>query len=124
MTSLPERASGRRPERAESPPASTRVGGVDTIDEEVRHARVMRRTASTSRSRGAPTGPARDQQSDAMLFRAAPADGPTCSAPPGSCGLQREAGNGAVSDLVEEERSPVLDVVSSGPVAARRAGAH
>lgn len=28
--------------------------------------------------------------------------------------LQREAGNGAVSDLVEEQRSPVLDVVSSG----------
>lgn len=28
--------------------------------------------------------------------------------------LQRDAGNGAVSDLVEEQRSPVLDVVSSG----------
>jgi hypothetical protein len=28
--------------------------------------------------------------------------------------LQREAGNGAVSELVEEQRSPVLDVVSSG----------
>jgi hypothetical protein len=28
--------------------------------------------------------------------------------------LQREAGNGAVSDLVEEQRSPVHDVVSSG----------
>jgi len=28
--------------------------------------------------------------------------------------LQREAGNSAVSDLVEEQRSPVLDVVSSG----------
>lgn len=28
--------------------------------------------------------------------------------------LQREAGNAAVSDLVEEQRSPVLDVVSSG----------
>jgi len=28
--------------------------------------------------------------------------------------LQREAGNGAVSEMVEEQRSPVLDVVSSG----------
>lgn len=28
--------------------------------------------------------------------------------------LQRQAGNGAVSELVEEQRSPVLDVVSSG----------
>ncbi|GAA3204302.1 DUF4157 domain-containing protein [Microbacterium terregens] len=28
--------------------------------------------------------------------------------------LQREAGNGAVSDLVEEQRSPVHDVISSG----------
>ncbi len=28
--------------------------------------------------------------------------------------LQREAGNGAVSELVEEQRSPVHDVVSSG----------
>ncbi|MGR0219708.1 eCIS core domain-containing protein [Agromyces sp. ZXT2-6] len=28
--------------------------------------------------------------------------------------LQRDAGNGAVSDLVEEQRSPVHDVVSSG----------
>jgi hypothetical protein len=28
--------------------------------------------------------------------------------------LQREAGNGAVSELVEEQRSPVLDVVASG----------
>jgi hypothetical protein len=28
--------------------------------------------------------------------------------------LQRDAGNGAVSDLVEDQRSPVLDVVSSG----------
>lgn len=28
--------------------------------------------------------------------------------------LQREAGNGAVSDLVEEQRSPVHDVIASG----------
>ena len=28
--------------------------------------------------------------------------------------LQRDAGNGAVSDLVEEQRSPVHDVISSG----------
>lgn len=28
--------------------------------------------------------------------------------------LQREAGNGAVSDLVEEQRSPVHDVISAG----------
>lgn len=34
--------------------------------------------------------------------------------PAGMLRLQRDAGNGAVSDLVEEQRSPVLDVVSSG----------
>jgi hypothetical protein len=34
--------------------------------------------------------------------------------PAGLLRLQREAGNGAVSDLVEEGRSPVHDVISSG----------
>ncbi len=34
--------------------------------------------------------------------------------PEGALGLQRAAGNGAVSALMEEERSPVHDVVSSG----------
>jgi hypothetical protein len=34
--------------------------------------------------------------------------------PAGMLRLQRDAGNGAVSDLVEEQRSPVHDVISSG----------
>lgn len=34
--------------------------------------------------------------------------------PAGMLRLQREAGNGAVAEMVEEQRSPVLDVVSGG----------
>lgn len=34
--------------------------------------------------------------------------------PAGLLRLQRDAGNGAVTDLVEEQRSPVHDVISSG----------
>ena len=34
--------------------------------------------------------------------------------PPSRFGLQRTVGNGAVTSLLEEERSPVHDVVSSG----------
>lgn len=38
---------------------------------------------------------------------------PDVLGPAGIMRLQREAGNGAVSELVEEQRSPVLDVVGS-----------
>ena len=38
--------------------------------------------------------------------------------------LQREAGNGAVSELVEEQRSPVHDVDLVGRLDARARGAH
>ena len=55
-----------------------------------------------------------DQQSDAMLFRAATAGRADVVGAAGLLRVQRAAGNGAASGLVEEERSPVLDVVSSG----------
>ncbi|MRX43270.1 eCIS core domain-containing protein [Agromyces kandeliae] len=42
---------------------------------------------------------------------------PEAIGPAGMLRLQREAGNGAVSDLVEEGRSPVHDVISSGGAA-------
>ncbi|GAA1847170.1 DUF4157 domain-containing protein [Agromyces salentinus] len=38
---------------------------------------------------------------------------PDLIGPAGMLRLQREAGNGAVSEMVEEQRSPVLDVVGS-----------
>ena len=53
-------------------------------------------------------------QSDAMLFRAAAAGRADVVGTAGLLRVQRAAGNGAASGLVEEERSPVLDVVSSG----------
>ncbi|WP_019180827.1 DUF4157 domain-containing protein [Microbacterium yannicii] len=56
---------------------------------------------------------------EAAREQAAPARGlaerrPDILSSAGLMRLQREAGNGAVSELVEEQRSPVLDVVSSG----------
>ncbi|MFC4555544.1 DUF4157 domain-containing protein [Georgenia faecalis] len=51
---------------------------------------------------------------DALLGRAAALGRPDVLGADGLLQLQRAAGNGAVSDLVEEERSPVLDVVGSG----------
>jgi hypothetical protein len=54
------------------------------------------------------------QQQDAMLFRAAAAGRADVLGSAGLLRVQRAAGNGAASGLVEEERSPVLDVVSSG----------
>jgi hypothetical protein len=54
------------------------------------------------------------QQQDAMLFRAAAAGRADVLGSAGMLRVQRSAGNGAASGLVEEERSPVLDVVSSG----------
>ncbi|ROR97600.1 uncharacterized protein DUF4157 [Salana multivorans] len=57
----------------------------------------------------------------APVRRAGPAGGEHANAaPPGVLGasgilrLQREAGNGAVAGMLEEERSPVLDVVGRG----------
>ena len=47
-------------------------------------------------------------------FQAAAAGRPDVLGAGGLLGLQRAAGNAAVTGLVEEERSPVLDVVNSG----------
>jgi uncharacterized protein DUF4157 len=43
-----------------------------------------------------------------------PATAPPETGPAGLLGLQRSVGNAAVAALVEEERSPVFDVVGSG----------
>ena len=47
-----------------------------------------------------------------------------CSARAGILGLQRAVGNAGVTSMLEEERSPVHDVVNSGgaPAGARRPG--
>jgi hypothetical protein len=47
-------------------------------------------------------------------YQAAAAGRPDVLGSSGLLGLQRAAGNAAVTGLVEEERSPVLDVVSAG----------
>jgi hypothetical protein len=49
-----------------------------------------------------------------LLGRAAVAGRPDVLGPSGMLGLQRAVGNAGVSAVVEEERSPVHDVVSSG----------
>jgi hypothetical protein len=51
---------------------------------------------------------------DGMLFRAAVAGRTDVLGGAGLLRLQRAVGNGAAAGLVEDERSPVLDVVSSG----------
>ncbi|TDN93076.1 DUF4157 domain-containing protein [Microbacterium sp. BK668] len=67
----------------------------DTIDGAVRRTREERRSDTVS-----PVG-LREHRLDVL-------------GPAGMLRLQREAGNSAVAGLAEEERSPVLDVVSSG----------
>ena len=59
-----------------------------------------------------PSTPARSRTR--LLFRAAAAGRADVLGRAGLLRVQRAAGNGAASGLVEEERSPVLDVVSSG----------
>ncbi|WP_345783244.1 DUF4157 domain-containing protein [Actinomycetospora termitidis] len=51
---------------------------------------------------------------DSTSFEAAAAGRPDVLGARGMLGLQRAAGNASVSGMVEEERSPVLDVVNSG----------
>jgi hypothetical protein len=59
--------------------------------------------------------PARiEQLATAHLGRAANAGRADVLGPVGLLGLQRAAGNGGVASLMEEERSPVHDVVTSG----------
>ncbi|HEV2089408.1 MAG TPA: DUF4157 domain-containing protein [Cryptosporangiaceae bacterium] len=49
-----------------------------------------------------------------LMYRAAAAGRADVLGPSGLLGLQRAVGNAGVGGLVEEERSPVLDVVNSG----------
>lgn len=49
-----------------------------------------------------------------LMYRAAAAGRTDVLGPAGLLGLQRAVGNAGVGGLVEEERSPVLDVVGSG----------
>jgi hypothetical protein len=51
---------------------------------------------------------------DDLMFKAAAAGRTDVLGPAGMLGLQRAVGNAGVGALVEEERSPVHDVVSSG----------
>ncbi len=53
-------------------------------------------------------------ESEEHAFPAAAAGRPDVLGAGGLLGLQRAAGNAAVTGLVEQERSPVLDVVNSG----------
>lgn len=49
-----------------------------------------------------------------LMYRAAAAGRPDVLGPAGLLGLQRAVGNAGVAGAMEEERSPVLDVVGSG----------
>ena len=61
------------------------------------------------------TKPARKEAADsAILFRAAASGRADVVGSHGMLALQRAVGNNGVRGLAEEERSPVLDVVSSG----------
>jgi len=48
------------------------------------------------------------------MYRAAAAGRTDVLGPAGMLGLQRAVGNAGVAGVMEEERSPVLDVVGSG----------
>jgi hypothetical protein len=61
-----------------------------------------------------PRGSRIDDELQAGVGRAAAAGRTDALTPEGLLGLQRSAGNAAVSELVEEGRSPVHDVISSG----------
>ncbi|RAM38660.1 eCIS core domain-containing protein [Arthrobacter globiformis] len=64
---------------------------------------------------GVRTKPAHgDAAESAVLFRAAAAGRTDVVGPRGILALQRAVGNSGVRGLADEERSPVLDVVSSG----------
>jgi hypothetical protein len=61
-----------------------------------------------------PKGSLIDNELQDHLGRAASAGRPDVLGPEGVLGLQRVAGNAGVTSLMEEERSPVHDVISSG----------
>jgi hypothetical protein len=55
-----------------------------------------------------------DDRDERTMWRAAASGRPDVIGPAGLLHMQRAVGNAGVRSLVEEERSPVLDVVSSG----------
>src|SRR5205823_6556838 len=61
-----------------------------------------------------PRGDRIERDDTDLLGRAAAAGRPDVLGPAGILGLQRAVGNAGVGTLVEEERSPVHDVVNSG----------
>ncbi|WP_206788360.1 DUF4157 domain-containing protein [Amycolatopsis sp. MtRt-6] len=61
-----------------------------------------------------PQGDRIERDDHDLLGRAAAAGRPDVLGPAGMLGLQRAVGNAGTSSLVEEERSPVHDVVGSG----------
>ena len=65
---------------------------------------------------GAPGAAANRRSSapDALVLAAAARGRTDVLGPAGMLGVQRAAGNGAATGLVEEQRSPVLDVIGSG----------
>jgi hypothetical protein len=65
-------------------------------------------------SSGRPKGDRIERESDDLMYRAASAGRTDVLGPAGLLGLQRKVGNAGVGALVEEERSPVHDVVGAG----------
>jgi hypothetical protein len=61
-----------------------------------------------------PKGDRSSRESDDLMYKAASAGRTDVLGPAGLLGLQRAVGNAGVGALVEEERSPVHDVVGSG----------
>jgi hypothetical protein len=61
-----------------------------------------------------PKGDRLDARTDAALFRAASSGRPDVLGPDGMLRMQRAVGNSGTARIAEEERSPVLDVVSGG----------
>lgn len=55
-----------------------------------------------------------ESEDSGLMYRAAAAGRTDVLGPAGMLGLQRAVGNAGVAGVVEEERSPVLDVVGSG----------
>ncbi|MDQ3990018.1 MAG: DUF4157 domain-containing protein, partial [Actinomycetota bacterium] len=55
-----------------------------------------------------------ESEDTSLMYRAAAAGRTDVLGPGGMLGLQRAVGNAGVGGLVEQERSPVLDVVGSG----------
>ncbi|PZS24654.1 MAG: hypothetical protein DLM58_24205 [Pseudonocardiales bacterium] len=61
-----------------------------------------------------PRGARPEARADSALFQAASAGRPDVLGPQGMLRMQRAVGNAGTSALAEEERSPVLDVISGG----------